>query len=66
VYESWPGWGASTIGVRKFRDLPKAARRYLGRLEELACCPIDIVSTGARREETIVIRNPLLRAKRKR
>jgi adenylosuccinate synthase len=66
VYESWPGWGKSTIGVRAYRDLPREARRYLGRLEELAECPIDIVSTGARREETIVLRNPLLRAKRKR
>jgi adenylosuccinate synthase len=61
VYESWPGWTRSTTGVKAYRDLPREARCYLARLEELAGCPIDIVSTGSRREETIVLRNPLLR-----
>ncbi len=63
VYETWPGWTKSTTGVKTYRDLPKEARRYLARLEELAKCPIDIISTGARREETIMLRNPLLRAR---
>jgi adenylosuccinate synthase len=65
VYESWPGWTPSTTGVKAYRDLPREARRYLARLEELAGCPIDIVSTGSRREETIVLRNPLLRPRRR-
>ncbi len=65
-YETWPGWTKSTTGVTVYRDLPREARRYLARLEELAHCPIDIVSTGAKREETIVIRNPLLCARRRR
>jgi adenylosuccinate synthase len=65
VYESWPGWAKSTTGVKVFRDLPREARRYLARLEELADCPIDIVSTGSKRDETIVIRNPLLRSRRR-
>ena len=66
VYETWPGWTKSTTGVKTYRDLPKTARRYLARLEELAKCPIDIISTGARRDETIVLRNPLLRARSRR
>ncbi len=66
VYETWPGWTKSTTGVKTYRDLPKEARRYLARLEELAKCPIDIISTGAKREETVVLRNPLLRARKRR
>jgi adenylosuccinate synthase len=65
VYESWPGWTKSTTGVKVFRDLPREARRYLARIEELAACPIDIVSTGSKRDETIVLRNPLLRTRRR-
>jgi adenylosuccinate synthase len=65
VYETWPGWSRSTTGVRTYRDLPREARRYLARLEELAECPIDIVSTGSMREETIVLRNPILRPRRR-
>ncbi len=61
IYERWPGWKRSTTGITAYRALPVEARRYLGRLEELANCPIDLVSTGSRREQTIVLRNPLLR-----
>jgi len=61
IYETWPGWKRSTTGITAYRALPVEARRYLGRLEELANCPIDLVSTGSRREQTIVLRNPLLR-----
>ncbi|MBI4334960.1 MAG: adenylosuccinate synthase [Chloroflexi bacterium] len=56
VYEELPGWLTPTSGVRRYRDLPLAARRYLRRLEELLACPVDIVSVGARREETIMIK----------
>lgn len=56
VYEELPGWLTPTSGIRRYRDLPLAARRYLRRLEELLNCPIDIISVGARREETIVIK----------
>lgn len=65
IYESWPGWSGSTTGVRTYRALPREARRYLARIEELAECPIDIVSTGSNRDETIVLRNPLLRRRRR-
>jgi adenylosuccinate synthase len=65
VYESWPGWTGTTTGAKTYRALPREARRYLARIEELADCPIDIVSTGSSRHETIVLRNPLLRHRRR-
>ena len=65
VYEVMPGWRRSTTGAKSVRELPREARRYLARLEELAGCPIDIVSTGSNREETIVLRNPMLRPRRR-
>lgn len=56
VYEELQGWSAPTSAARRYRDLPLAARRYLRKLEDLLSCPIDIVSVGARREETVVIK----------
>ncbi len=58
VYESLPGWSERTAGLTEFAALPENARRYLARMEELAGVPIDIVSTGADRAETIVLRHP--------
>ncbi len=58
VYEEMPGWRESTVGVRAHDKLPKAARDYLGRIEKLCGVPIDIISTGPERDETIVLRHP--------
>ncbi|MDA8389682.1 MAG: adenylosuccinate synthase [Gammaproteobacteria bacterium] len=58
VYEDMPGWKESTAGVRSLAQLPVQARRYLDRLSELTGSPIDIVSTGAERDETIIVRDP--------
>ncbi len=58
VYEEMPGWKESTIGVKKHDALPVNARKYLARLQELAGVPIDIISTGPDREQTIVLRHP--------
>jgi adenylosuccinate synthase len=58
VYEEMPGWKESTIGVTSYDDLPINARRYLERLQSLAGVPIDIISTGPGREQTIVLRHP--------
>jgi adenylosuccinate synthase len=58
VYEELPGWSASTVGVTRFGDLPGAAQSYLRRMEEVCGVPIDIISTGADREQTIVRRHP--------
>jgi len=58
VYEDMPGWKESTVGVKDYNKLPAAARAYLKRLEEVTGARIDIISTGAEREETIVLRHP--------
>ena len=58
VYEELPGWEASTVGVKKFDGLPKPARDYLKRIEALCGVPIDLISTGPERDETIVLRHP--------
>ncbi|MHB8255299.1 MAG: adenylosuccinate synthase [Acidiferrobacter sp.] len=60
VYEEMPGWQDSTAGIRQLEKLPAAARRYLERLTELTGSPIDIISTGADRDETIIVRDPFL------
>lgn len=53
VYEEMPGWRASTAQVRRPQDLPAAARRYIERLSELCGAPVDIVSVGPARDQTI-------------
>ena len=58
VYEDMPGWKQSTIGVTRYDDLPENAKNYLRRIEEVVETPIDIISTGADRAETIVLRHP--------
>jgi adenylosuccinate synthase len=58
VYEELPGWQESTVGVKGYEGLPKAARAYLQRIEELCAVPVDLISTGPDREETIVMRHP--------
>lgn len=58
VYEDMDGWSESTVGVTAHADLPKNAQAYLARIEELAGVPLDIISTGPDREQTIVRRHP--------
>jgi adenylosuccinate synthase len=58
VYESLPGWKESTVGVKQFEALPKEAQAYLKRMESLCDVPVDMISTGPDREETIVLRHP--------
>lgn len=58
VFEEMPGWDESTVGVRSRDELPQNALSYLNRLEEVVGVPIDIISTGPERDETIVLRNP--------
>lgn len=58
VYETLPGWQETTAGVKKYEDLPANARAYLKRIEEVCEAPVDIISTGPDREETIVMRHP--------
>jgi len=58
VYEDVPGWKESTVGVRRLEDLPPNARAYLRRIEEVTGAPVDIISTGPDRNETMVLRHP--------
>jgi len=60
VYEELPGWQEDIRGVRRYEDLPETCRNYLKRLEELAGVPIQLVSVGPDREETIVVQNPFI------
>jgi adenylosuccinate synthase len=58
VYEEVPGWSQSTVGVKRYEDLPEAARSYLKMIERVCGVPIDMISTGPDREETIILRHP--------
>jgi adenylosuccinate synthase len=58
VYEEMPGWKESTVGVKDYGALPANARSYLERIQSLLDVPIEMISTGAERDETIVLRHP--------
>jgi adenylosuccinate synthase len=58
VYESMPGWSKPTIGATKHSDLPTEALAFIKRLEVLLETPVDIISTGPDRIETITLRHP--------
>ena len=58
VYEDVPGWIESTIGAKTLEELPAAARHYIERIESTVGAPIDVISTGPDRVETIVLRHP--------
>jgi adenylosuccinate synthase len=60
VYEQMPGWSESTVGAQSIDELPVAAKNYIKRLEDLVGAPIDIVSTGPDRSQTIVLRHAFL------
>jgi len=58
IYEEHPGWKESTVGIKAFDALPGNAQRYLRWLEKLVDAPVALISTGADREETIVLKHP--------
>lgn len=58
IYEEMPGWKESTVGAKSLDALPANARAYIARIEKLVGVPIDMISTGPDREETIVLRHP--------
>jgi len=59
VYETLPGWHESTVGAQTLAALPENARAYIKRIEALLEVPVDIISTGPDRVETIIVRHPL-------
>ncbi|HEY6085612.1 MAG TPA: adenylosuccinate synthase [Nitrospira sp.] len=65
VYRTYKGWSASTTGVTQYKGLPSEAKRYLQAIEDHAECPIHMISTGSKRNATIILRNPLTTSTRK-
>jgi adenylosuccinate synthase len=60
IYEELEGWTEDLSGARHVEDLPAAARRYISRIEELVGTPVTLISVGAERDETILLRDPFL------
>ncbi len=58
IYEELPGWKTSTLGLKDYDALPETAQSYIRRIEQTVGAPIDIISTGPDREETIVLKHP--------
>ena len=58
ICETMPGWSETTVGAKRWEDLPANAQAYLNRLELLCQVPIAIVSTGPERDETILRQHP--------
>ena len=58
IYETVPGWSASTEGARSWADLPGEAVKYVRRIEELIQCPVAMLSTSPEREDTVLVTDP--------
>ncbi len=58
IYQSVPGWQDSTLGIQRYEELPANARAYLETITQTVGAPIDIISTGPDRTETIVLKDP--------
>ena len=60
IYETLPGWSEDISGIRNYNDLPENTKSYLKRIEEIVETPVQIISIGPAREETIVLNNPYI------
>ena len=58
VFETLPGWKCNTFGVKSLDELPQNARNYIKKIEEVTGIPVDIISTGPDRDETIILKDP--------
>ncbi|MBE8189845.1 MAG: adenylosuccinate synthase [Candidatus Thioglobus sp.] len=58
IYIEMPGWQASTVGITNFDSLPIPAKNYIQKIEELSNLPVDILSTGPERDETLILNHP--------
>lgn len=58
IFETFPGWKGTAFGVKEYDALPVEARNYLARMQEVCGVPVDMISTGPDRDETIVLRHP--------
>ena len=59
IYEELPGWQTPVEDIKSYDRLPVEARQYIARLEELISCPVNLISVGARREQTIMLKPAL-------
>ena len=64
-YISMPGWKQTTIGIKKYAHLPKKARAYVEKVCKLCGVKPSIISTGARRDETIILERPFQKSVKK-
>ncbi len=60
IYETIEGWDETTHGARSWAELPASAIKYIRRIEELIECPVTLLSTSPKREDTILVRDPFL------
>ena len=58
IFETFKGWSGTTFGVKTYEGLPDEAKAYLARMQEVCGVPVDMISTGPDRDETIVLRHP--------
>ncbi len=60
IYETLSGWSSPTEGIRDYNEIPENAKNYLNRISQLLNLPVEIISTGAEREDTIVLKHPFV------
>ena len=60
VYETLPGWKCNTFGIKALDQLPENALKYIKKIEEVTGIPVDIISTGPDRDETVILKDPFL------
>jgi adenylosuccinate synthase len=60
VYETLPGWKCNTFGIKSLDQLPENALKYIKKIEEVTGIPVDIISTGPDRDETVILKDPFL------
>ena len=65
VYKEFEGWTKSTKGVTKLKDLPKQARTYIDYISDTLNVDIDIISTGQKRSETMIVKNPFTKSRKR-
>jgi adenylosuccinate synthase len=65
VYRELDGWRRSTQGIKRLKDLPKQARAYIDYIEDLLNVKVDLISTGEKRDEVVVLKNPIKNYKRR-
>ena len=58
IYKCFKGWKSSTVGIKKFEELPENAKNYIKELEKFVETSISSISTSPERNDTILIQDP--------